>query len=101
MRPACERLGKEEVLDEDGAKLAKGLLGRSTATLLLVPLLNWVMAKLRPGALSKGFGDSATCRPKPKMVEVPEGVGVVGLDGAPEAVECIDWSMLAGWQARL
>ena len=44
--------------------------------------------------------------PRPYMswfpgVEQVAGVGVVGLDGAPEAVECIDWSMLAGWQARL
>ena len=61
-------------------------------------------AKLRPMALSvlaeRGSGESVTAWLKMVLV-VLAGVGVVGLDGAPEAVECIDWSMLAGWQARL
>ena len=48
----------------------------------------------------RGSGESVTAWLKMVLV-VLAGVGVVGLDGAPEAVECIDWSMLAGWQARL
>ena len=60
---------------------------------------------MRPMALSvlaeRGSGESVTAWLKMVLVVVLVGVGVVGLDGAPEAVECIDWSMLAGWQARL